>query len=90
MKHKEITDNAELSSLEIVKKYNLENEKVKFTFTSNGQLLIVDEKKVSLEKLPKHFHRTRIKTISPATVLKKGIEETKVTVLLEDKVQEKA
>eukprot|EP00347_Sterkiella_histriomuscorum_P023150 403335758 len=79
MLHQQIIDDQKAANIQI------NPDKQKFTFTSSGKLLLINENDVKSADNPLNLDSARVQKIHQVQVIKKGVEETKSKVIVDKK-----
>ena len=81
LRFKALCDRAAEESKKINSKLNLDENKTKFTFTTDGKILILDDKKLKEAISNRVLNLPKLNTVSCLQLLKKGVETTREKVL---------
>jgi len=81
MRFKALCEKAAEESKKINSKLNLDENKTKFTFSTDGKILILDEKKLKEATSNKILTLPKLNKVSSLQLLKKGVETTRERVL---------
>ena len=81
MRFKALCEKADEESKKINSKLNLDENKTKFTFSTDGKILILDEKKLKEATSNKILTLPKLNKVSSLQLLKKGVETTRERVL---------